>query len=227
MTSNNNDYQGKCFVQYARLSTDEVKQEHGMEVQRRVMDDFVLRHKGKTIGIFEEYSSGANNKRKKVQKAIELAQKEGAILLVSKLDRISRDVKFIYDLKDKVKFVSADNPEMGTLMLSISAGFAQAERELISERVKAGLAVAKSKGRNVGGKRWINAPDKLISVTKARHQKKREELREFVLEYKQETDGSISGLLFSLKKAGYRNHAGNPYTELNLKALGVLEVLND
>jgi DNA invertase Pin-like site-specific DNA recombinase len=223
----NNDYQGKCFVQYARLSTDEVKQEHGMEVQRRFMDDFVLRNGGKTIGVFEEYSSGANNKRKKVQEAIELAQKEGAILLVSKLDRIARDVKFIYDLKDKVKFVTADNPEMGTLMLSVFAGFAQAERELISERVKAGLAVAKSKGRNVGGRRWINAPDKLISVTKERHERKRQELREFALKYKGRTEGSISALLFSLEQAGYRNHAGNAYTELNLKKLGVLEVLND
>jgi DNA invertase Pin-like site-specific DNA recombinase len=223
----NNDYQGKCFVQYARLSTDEVKQEHGMEVQRRFMDDFVLRNGGKTIGVFEEYSSGANNKRKKVQEAIELAIKEGAILLVSKLDRIARDVKFIYDLKDKVRFVTADNPEMGTLMLSVFAGFAQAERELISERVKAGLAVAKSKGRNVGGRRWTDAPDKLIAVTKERCAKRREELKEFALKHKEKAKKDIDVLLLLLEYAGYKNKAGNPYTELNLRKLGILEVLND
>jgi DNA invertase Pin-like site-specific DNA recombinase len=202
-------------------------QKYSSTIQKKAMDDFVLKEGGETIAVFEEYKSGGDRKRKEIQKAIALAQEKDAILLVSALDRLARDMKFIYDVKDKVRFVVADNPKMGTMMLSILAGFAQTERELISERIKAGLEVAKSKGRNVGGRRWIDAPDKLITVTKERHAKKREELKEFALKHKKTIKVDVNISLSLLECAGYKNHAGNNYTELNLRQLGILEVLND
>jgi DNA invertase Pin-like site-specific DNA recombinase len=221
----NNDYQGKCFVQYARVSTDD--QTNGIEAQKRQMDDFVKRHNGTTIKIFEEYKSGGDNKRKGLADAIDFAQKEGAILLVSKLDRLARNARFILEIKEKkIDFVIADNPEMGELMLGILASFAQEERRLISERTKAGIQSVKLSGKKVGGNHWKEVPINLINSNKERGLKRREELRSFVLEWKTFIDGDPYKLIELLKKQGKTNHLGEPYNLRSLKRLGVLEVLN-
>lgn len=90
------EYQNRVFVQYVRVSTDD--QLNGIEAQKKQLDDFVKRHNGVTLKIFEEYKSGRDKKRKGLTEAIELAKKEGAILLVSKLDRLARNAK----LKKKI-----------------------------------------------------------------------------------------------------------------------------
>ena len=211
------------YIQYARVSTS--KQEYGLEAQKLVMDNFVISRDGITIGLFQEHESGKKNNREELIKAIEFAKEKKAILLVSKLDRLSRDVLFIFKIKADVEFIVASNPEMGTMMLSVLAGFAQAERELISERTKAGMQIAKLKGKNIGGKRWDSPPQKLIEITKNRHLKKREELKEFALKHKKDIDGNSNVLLLLLKYAGYKNNKGNDYKKLDLERLGVLEMI--
>jgi DNA invertase Pin-like site-specific DNA recombinase len=211
------------YIQYARVSTS--KQEYGLEAQKYVMDNFVTSRNGMTIALFQEHESGKKNNRNELIKAIELAKEKKATLLVSKLDRLSRDVLFIFKIKEDIEFVVASNPEMGTMMLSVLAGFAQAERELISERTKAGMKVAKLKGKNIGGKRWDTTPLKLTEVTKNRHLKKREELKKFALKHQKEIKGDVNVLLLLLKYAGYKNNKGNDYKKLDLKRLGVLEVI--
>ena len=211
------------YIQYARVSTS--KQEYGLEAQKLVMDNFVISRNGITIGLFQEHESGKKNNREELIKAIEFAKEKKAILLVSKLDRLSRDVLFIFKIKADVEFIVASNPEMGTMMLSVLAGFAQAERELISERTKAGMQIAKLKGKNIGGKRWDSPPQKLIEITKNRHLKKREELKEFALKHKKDIDGNSNVLLLLLKYAGYKNNKGNDYKKLDLERLGVLEMI--
>ena len=211
------------YIQYARVSTS--KQEYGLEAQKLVMDNFVISRNGITIGLFQEHESGKKNNREELIKAIEFAKEKKAILLVSKLDRLSRDVLFIFRIKEDIEFIVASNPEMGTMMLSVLAGFAQAERELISERTKAGMQIAKLKGKNIGGKRWDTPPPKLTEITRNRHLKKREELKEFALKHKKEIKGDVNVLLLILKYAGYKNNKGNDYKKLDLKRLGVLEMI--
>ena len=211
------------YIQYARVSTS--KQEYGLEAQKHVMDSFVTSRNGITIALFQEHESGKKNNRNELIKAIEFAKEKKAILLVSKLDRLSRDVLFIFRIKADLEFIVASNPEMGTMMLSVLAGFAQAERELISERTKAGMKIAKLKGKNIGGKRWDTPPPKLTEITRNRHLKKREELKEFALKHKKEIKGDVNVLLLILKYAGYKNNKGNDYKKLDLKRLGVLEMI--
>lgn len=79
----------------------------------------------------------------------------GSTLLIAKLDRLSRDVAFIFNLKAelesaKVEFRALDLPEVSTMTLAIMAGIAQHERELISQRTKAGLQAAKARGQKLG-----------------------------------------------------------------------------
>jgi DNA invertase Pin-like site-specific DNA recombinase len=222
----NDKYQNKIFVQYVRVSTDD--QMNGIEAQKRQLDDFVKKHNGTTLKTFEEYKSGGDNKRKGLADAIDLAQKEGAVLLVSKLDRLARNARFILEIRDrKIDFVIADNPEMGSLMLSILASFAEEERRLISERTKAGLQTVRLSGKKIGGNHWKEVPANLIQSNKDRATKRREELKSFVLEWKTFIDRDPNKLIELLNKQGYKNHLGTSYTIRSLRQLGILEVLND
>jgi len=107
---------------------------------------------------------------------------------------------------------------------NVLAGFAQAERELISERTKAGMQVAKLKGKNIGGKRWDTPPPKLTEITKNRHLRKREELKEFALKHQKEIKDDVNVLLLLLKYAGYKNNKKNDYKKRDLERLGVLTI---
>ena len=75
----------------------------------------------------------------------------GAVLVVAKLDRLSRNVAFLAALQDSgVRFVAADMPEANELTVHIMAAVAQAERKAISKRTKEALAAAKARGQKLG-----------------------------------------------------------------------------
>ena len=69
-----------------------------------------------------------------------LCDKNGYTLLFTKLDRLSREVEFLFTLRNKgIKLKCIDLPELNTLTLGIFGSVAQWERELISSRTKRGL----------------------------------------------------------------------------------------
>src|SRR5439155_16442251 len=71
--------------------------------------------------------------------------------LIAKLDRLSRNVHFISGLlESKVRFVCCDLPEADRTMLQMRAVFAEWEARMISERTKAALAAAKTRGVKLG-----------------------------------------------------------------------------
>ena len=68
------------------------------------------------------------------------------VLLIAKLDRLSRNAKFILTLRDsKVDFICADMPDANSLTIGMMAIIAQDEVERISKRVKDALGVIKDK----------------------------------------------------------------------------------
>lgn len=127
------------YIAYYRTSTR--RQSLGLEAQRRAVEEFLS--KDNTNVLLEEYSeqeSGKNDQREELTKAIEACKRKGARLIIAKLDRLSRKVSFIFQLKDSnVDFIALDIPDFNTLTLGIFATLAQSERELISQRTKNAL----------------------------------------------------------------------------------------
>jgi DNA invertase Pin-like site-specific DNA recombinase len=95
--------------------------------------------------------SGKNNDRPELQRALKHCQLTGAVLLVAKLDRLSRDIHFITSLeKAGIEFTVCDFPTANKFTIHIFAALAQYERELISQRTKAALGAKKARGAILG-----------------------------------------------------------------------------
>lgn len=104
------------------------------------------------LGNWTEIESGAYDARPKLKECIQVAQAQGATVLISKLDRIGRSIKLLVELTSAgVSFVSAENPNLDSFSAKIMMCCAERERELIGARVRSGLAVARSRGVKLGG----------------------------------------------------------------------------
>lgn len=122
-----------------------------MEAQRAATDSFVQQRGASVLQTFTEVESGKLDRRPELAKALHLAQVTGAILLIAKLDRLSRNAAFLLALRDSgVRFIAADMPDANELTVGIMALVAQQEREAISKRTKEALGAAKARGQKLG-----------------------------------------------------------------------------
>jgi DNA invertase Pin-like site-specific DNA recombinase len=140
------------FVAYERVSTKRQSASGlGLEAQRKAIDDFVASRGAEVIARFTEVESGKLADRPELGKALHLAKVTGAVLLIAKLDRLSRNAAFLLTLRDSgVRFVAADMPEANDLTVGIMALVAQQEREAISRRTREALSAAKARGVRLG-----------------------------------------------------------------------------
>lgn len=143
-------HQQHQYIAYYRVSTAKQGSSGlGLEAQRQSVHHFV--RGGAIRGEYTEVESGKSNTRVALDKAIAHAKETGARLVIAKLDRLSRNVAFIFALRDSgVDFVCADMPDANTLTIGIFAAMAQHERELISQRTKAALQAKKQQGYVLG-----------------------------------------------------------------------------
>ncbi|WP_138994231.1 recombinase family protein [Larkinella sp. C7] len=139
------------YVVYYRVSTQKQGASGlGLEAQKASVISF-LGIEGKTQAEFTDIESGKNNNRPQLLQAIDYCQQNGARLLIAKLDRLTRNIAFIFTLRDSgVSFVCADMPQANTLTIGVMASMAQHERELISERTRQALAQKKKAGFQLG-----------------------------------------------------------------------------
>jgi DNA invertase Pin-like site-specific DNA recombinase len=140
------------YVTYYRVSTDKQgKSGLGLEAQRAQVAGFIAARPGQVIGDFQEIETGKNDRRPQLSAALKQAKDSGATLLIAKIDRLSRNAGFIFNLKDSgVDFVAVDMPDANTLTVGIMALLAQQEREMISSRTKAALQAKKAQGARLG-----------------------------------------------------------------------------
>jgi DNA invertase Pin-like site-specific DNA recombinase len=139
------------FVAYYRVSTErQGKSGLGLAAQRRKVDEF-LSNEHELIGEFCDIQSGRDDSRFELQKALALAKREVAKIIIARLDRFSRRVSFIASILEQgIGLICAEMPNASDFQLHIFAALAQEERRLISERTKAALAEAKRRGKILG-----------------------------------------------------------------------------
>lgn len=140
---------------YTRVSTQEQgDSRNGLEAQAHALREYADRHGWELLNIREEVASGGLglDGRPVLQKTLAQAKKERATVLVSKLDRLSRDVAFISSLMgQRVPFVVAALGEgVDPFMLHIHAAVAEQERRAIGERTRLALASLKRRGVVLG-----------------------------------------------------------------------------
>lgn len=140
----------KNYVAYYRVSTQKQGNSGlGLQAQQDTVKRFV--GIGTLLVEFTEIESGKNDKRSELQKAIAFAKANNATLVIAKLDRLSRNASFIFQLRDSnVDFICCDIPDANTMTIGIFALLAQQEREMISERTKKALQAKKEKGFILG-----------------------------------------------------------------------------
>ena len=145
---------------YCRVSTHD----QNCERQERDLVEYAQRLGYEVVGIWSEFGSGVKLDRVKRKEIMAIARK-GKIdaVLVTELTRWGRStIDLINTLNDlhswKVSLIAQTGMQFdlstpaGNLMLTIMAGLAEFERSLIQERIKSGVALARSKGKVFGRK---------------------------------------------------------------------------
>ena len=140
------------LIGYARVSRGD---DQSNDAQLRALDAAGCRR------TFHETASGGRWDRPQLQDM--LAQlREGDVVVVWKLDRLSRSLKDVLHIMDRIAQAGAGfrsiteaidtTTAAGRMMMQMLATFAEFERAMIRERTTAGLASARAQGR-IGGRR--------------------------------------------------------------------------
>lgn len=145
---------------YCRVSTD--GQQTGLESQIRALKDWCIRNQITEYELFaDEGISGAKESRPALNRLMEMVEKnEVDQVIVFSFSRFARStshlLKGLKTFKEKnTRFISITesidtNSPLGVALYTILGALAQLEREMIIERVRAGMANAKAKGKRIG-----------------------------------------------------------------------------
>lgn len=142
---------------YARCSTDETKQ----NIDRQIRELIELGATKETI--YLEYESGTKTDRVELNKLLK-AVNEGDTIVATEVSRITRSTKQLCEIieftkENKLKLVlgafvvDCSRGELDPMtegMLKMMGVFSEMERNMISQRVKSGMANAKAKGKQIG-----------------------------------------------------------------------------
>ena len=161
---------------YARVSTSD----QDCSLQLSELKAYCKRAKWKAVEYVDRGVSGAaGKKRPQLERLMADARlRKVDCVLVWKIDRFGRSVQEliarILELDQvKVRFVAPSqgidtdqSSPAGRLLMHILAAIAEFERELIAERVKAGVAEAKRKGKHCGRPKRIFRRDRVLKLRK-------------------------------------------------------------
>jgi len=119
--------------------------------QRATVQDFLRTENAVAVSEFVEVESGRRSDRPQLALAIAACRIHGALLVESRLDRLSRDSFFVLGLKNAgIDFAACDMPLANRLTISTIAAVAEEEARLVSVRTRAALQAAKARGAKLG-----------------------------------------------------------------------------
>jgi len=149
---------GQKVALYCRVSTDD----QSCERQERDLVAFAQRAGYEVVGIWKEVGSGVKTDRCERKKVMALAQdRRIEAIIVTELTRWGRSTIDLIQTLQQLQAWGVSlraqtgldfdlSTPQGKMMASVMAALAEFERDLLSERIRSGLATAKAKGKQIG-----------------------------------------------------------------------------
>ncbi|MCP8890856.1 recombinase family protein [Sphingomonas faeni] len=200
----------------------------GLEAQRVAVEALCAERGWSIIAPpFVEVESGSRNDRPELAKALDQAKLTGARLVIAKLDRLSRNARFLLTLQESgVQFVAADMPHADNFTVGIMAMLAQKERELISQRTTAALKVAKARGVRLGNpngaaafRRAGKGTGAAIAAVSANATSRADQLRPVIQRLQAGGVASLGGLAAALNEEGILTPRGGRWHASSVRNL--------
>jgi len=161
-------------VAYLRVSTQQQQRSGlGIEAQRAAIERFAAAESLTIIEEYAEFETGkgadALDRRPQLAAALAAARRAKCSIVVSKLDRLSRDVAFVSGLMaQRVPFIVAElGRDADPFMLHLYAALAEKERRLISERTTAALQAKRASGAKLGNPKNLCVAGSLGRIAQA------------------------------------------------------------
>jgi len=159
----------KNYISYYRVSRKEQGISGlGLSAQRTSVTAYVKAQEGIIIEEYTEVETGTNKRERiEIHNAIARAKQEGAVLVIAKLDRLSRNVNFVSSLMDAgIEFIAVDMPTANNFTIHIFSALAEQEAKLISSRTRLALAELKSSGIVLGNPKNLDSNARAKGVQK-------------------------------------------------------------
>jgi DNA invertase Pin-like site-specific DNA recombinase len=136
------------YVAYYRVSTGQQRESGlGLASQQAEVREYVAANRGCLVGEYSESMSGRRNDRPELATALTMCRIMGALLVIARLDRLSRNVALIARLMESgLDFVATDFPYANKFTIHVLAAVAEYESKLQSERMKAIFSAVKHRG---------------------------------------------------------------------------------
>jgi DNA invertase Pin-like site-specific DNA recombinase len=209
----------KSVITYLRVSTDKQGvRGAGIEAQRKAVNEFCAANGFEVAQEFVEVETGgyadALDRRPMLAAALAAAKKVKGPVIVSKLDRLSRDVHFISGLMvHRVPFiVAALGPDCDPFMLHIYAAVAEKERAMISQRTREALAVKKAQGVKLGNPKAAVASAKGVAMSKAAADRRAGNVLPIVREIQAAGVKTLDGIAQALDARGVKTARGGVWS---------------
>jgi DNA invertase Pin-like site-specific DNA recombinase len=156
------------FIAYQRVSTkSQGDAGNGLNAQKQLNEEYADSVSGEIIASFTDVESGKKDERANLLLAIEEVKKVRGVLLVAKLDRLSRRCSLLFMLRESgIDIRVAERPSMSKLEFGILAILAEQERDFISTRTKQGLEQVKKRGIKLGNPKWKESIGKAIDTNR-------------------------------------------------------------
>lgn len=159
----------KKYIAYYRVSRKEQGISGlGLSAQRSSVQKYVSSQNGIILNEYTEIETGTNKRERiEIQKAIQMAKSENAVLVIAKLDRLARNVSFVSSLMDAgIEFLAVDMPSANNFTIHIFSALAEQEAKLISSRTRLALAELRKSGVTLGNPENLNSDARAKGVQK-------------------------------------------------------------
>lgn len=197
----------------------------GMEAQRRAVSAYAATHSATILAIYSEVETGRRKdlwNRPQLIRALGHARRSKAVLVIARMDRLARNVFVTSQLLESgVEFVACDNPHANRMTIQILAVMAEHESRMISERVKATVAIRRARGDDFRCFRKLT-PEQMrmgqIAAAEANRRRTREAYADLVPIVRQlrESGDTLRSIATSLNDLGHQTRGGGNWTSAGI-----------